>query len=115
MRRDPDKILAFKRLTQLGNLHDIVFTDKVRNRILLIKRKIAAQKFEGFAKPYAYVALATCLEAAVKYKLRAIMEIVGSDADVFKHLYGESKLDLDLLFHVVNESITLSDLVSEVT
>jgi hypothetical protein len=33
--------------------------------------------------------------------------------DVFKRLYGESTIDMDLLFHVIDQHITLPDLVSE--
>jgi hypothetical protein len=41
------------------------------------------------------------------------MEAAGNNSLFFKRLYGEGKVDLDVLFHVIDEDITLPDLVGE--
>src|SRR5438552_2219007 len=115
MVRDLAKILDFKRLTQVGKTRQLQLGNRVRKRILQINSQITDKRLPSFTRPYLYVALATCLEADVKYKARGVMELVGNDLEVFKKLYGEGRLDLDFLFHIVNENITSSDLVAENT
>jgi hypothetical protein len=111
--RHPSKILAFKRLTQDGNVRDLALTNRVKDRALKVGEEFQLNKLGPLGRPYFYVALATCLEVDVKYKSRVVMEAAGNEFAVFKRLYGETKIDLEMLFHVIDESITLSDLVSE--
>jgi hypothetical protein len=59
--------------------------------------------------------MATCLEADIKHRTKLALDIFQNDINLFKKLYGEAKLDLDLLFHVVEDNITLGDLLGEVT
>jgi hypothetical protein len=113
MARPPQKILAFRRLTRAGSTRDLALLGRVRKRASLIDKKIHDPKTPSFVRPYLYVALATCLEADIKYKFRVIMEVSGNDILAFRQLFGESIIDLDMLHHVINESITFSDLVAD--
>ncbi len=115
MKRDANRILAFKRLTQVGKAPEHVLEKRVKKKINEIARKIYDKQTSKFDRAYLYVAMATCLEVDLKYKFRFTIESVGPDFDLFQSLYGEGKLDLGLIFHVVNESITLPDLIAEAT
>jgi hypothetical protein len=92
-----------------------ILDKRIQGKTSSIYRKINNRNYGQFERAYLYVALATCLEADVKYRTRFALDISGGSADLFKVLYGESRLDLDILFHVIDESISLSDLVSEAT
>ena len=115
MVRPPSKILTFKRLTRGGRAATWHLDSNIHKKTRWIFRKITATGIGQSERAYLYVAMASCLEADIKHRTKLALEICQDDIELFKKLYGEAKLDLDLLFHVVDDSISLGDLLLEVT
>jgi hypothetical protein len=115
MVRDSIRILTFRRLTELGNIRPVALMGRSIKRLEEISQKIDDPNFDSFARPYLYVAMASCLEVDLKYKARTVIDTAENDIEVFRRLYGEAKIDVNLLFHVIRDSISLGDLVSEAT
>jgi hypothetical protein len=115
MVRPPSKILTFKRLTRGTRAATWHLDSNINKKSRWIFRKIRSTGIGQSERAYLYVAMATCLEADIKHRTKLALEIRHNDIELFKKLYGEAKLDLDLLFHVIDESISLGDLLLEVT
>ena len=115
MVRNPTKILTFKRLTRGARDEAWHLNSNIHQKTRWIYRKLRATSTGQAERAYLYVAMATCLEADVKHRTKLALDIFQNDIDLFKKLYGEAKLDLDLLFHVVEDNPTLGDLLGEVT
>lgn len=115
MVRHPTKILTFKRLTRGARAETWHLDLNIHQKTRWIYRKLQARRTGQAERAYLYVAMATCLEADIKHRTKLALDIFQNDVDIFKKLYGEAKLDLDLLFHVVEDNITLGDLLGEAT